>query len=64
MTIETDREDIKQIFAPSTPGMRLWLKALKEDMMREFPPRLPFLRSCLLRLTFQNVWMESWNNLD
>src|SRR5690606_13399469 len=30
MTIETDREDIKQIFAPYAPGIKLRLKALKE----------------------------------
>lgn len=30
MTIETDREDIKQIFAPYAPGINLRLKALKE----------------------------------
>ncbi|WP_044642737.1 SPL family radical SAM protein [Risungbinella massiliensis] len=30
MTIETDREDIKQIFAPYAPGMKLRLKTLKE----------------------------------
>ena len=30
MTIETDREDIKQIFAPYAPGIKLRIKALKE----------------------------------
>jgi DNA repair photolyase len=30
MTIETDREDIKQIFSPYAPGIKLRLKALKE----------------------------------
>ncbi|MED1791411.1 radical SAM protein [Brevibacillus nitrificans] len=30
MTIETDREDIKQLFAPHAPGIKLRLKALKE----------------------------------
>ncbi|WP_026567369.1 SPL family radical SAM protein [Bacillus sp. UNC41MFS5] len=30
MTIETDREEIKQIFAPYAPGINLRLKALKE----------------------------------
>jgi len=30
MTIETDREDIKRIFAPYAPGIKLRMKALKE----------------------------------
>ncbi|WP_404331903.1 SPL family radical SAM protein [Mesobacillus maritimus] len=30
MTIETDREDVKQVFAPYAPGINLRLKALKE----------------------------------
>jgi DNA repair photolyase len=30
MTVETDREDVKRIFAPTAPGIRLRLKALKE----------------------------------
>lgn len=30
MTIETDREDIKRIFAPYAPGIQIRLKALKE----------------------------------
>ncbi|SFE23774.1 hypothetical protein SAMN04487969_101835 [Paenibacillus algorifonticola] len=30
MTIETDREDIKQIFSPYAPGIKLRLKALRE----------------------------------
>ncbi len=28
--IETDREDIKQLFAPYAPGITLRIKALKE----------------------------------
>jgi DNA repair photolyase len=30
ITIETDREDMKRIFAPAAPGVKLRLKALKE----------------------------------
>lgn len=30
MTIETDREDIKQIFSPYAPGIKLRVKALRE----------------------------------
>jgi DNA repair photolyase len=30
MTVETDREDVKRIFAPTAPGIKLRLKALKE----------------------------------
>src|SRR5579875_1383476 len=48
MTIETDREDIKQIFAPSAPGIKLRIKALKEVHNARIPtqasisPVLPF----------------------
>jgi len=30
MTIETDREEMKRVFAPSAPGIRLRMKALRE----------------------------------
>ncbi|KGR76340.1 SPL family radical SAM protein [Ureibacillus sinduriensis] len=30
MTVETDREDIKRLFAPHAPGIKLRIKALKE----------------------------------
>lgn len=48
MTIETDREDIKQIFAPYAPGIKLRLKALKEvhdagiSTQASISPVLPF----------------------
>ncbi|WP_026695610.1 SPL family radical SAM protein [Peribacillus kribbensis] len=48
MTIETDREDIKRIFAPSAPGISMRLKALKEVHEAGIPtqasisPVLPF----------------------
>lgn len=49
MMIETDREDIKQIFAPYAPGMKLRLKALKEvhdagiSTQASISPVLPFI---------------------
>ncbi|QQZ10936.1 SPL family radical SAM protein [Heyndrickxia vini] len=48
MTIETDREEIKQIFAPYAPGIKIRLKALKEIHDAGIPtqasisPVLPF----------------------
>lgn len=48
MTIETDREDMKRIFAPSAPGIRMRLKALKEvhdagiTTQASISPVLPF----------------------
>jgi DNA repair photolyase len=48
MTIETDREDMKRLFAPSAPGIGLRMKALKEVHDAGIPtqaavsPVLPF----------------------
>src|SRR5690606_2794827 len=48
MTIETDREDVKRIFAPYASGIKLRLKVLKEIHDAEIPtqvsisPVLPF----------------------
>lgn len=48
MTIETDREDIKRIFAPYAPGIQLRLKALREvyeagiSTQASISPVLPF----------------------
>ncbi|MEH7121331.1 radical SAM protein [Neobacillus vireti] len=48
MTIETNREDIKQIFAPYAPGIKLRMKALKEvygagiSTQASISPVLPF----------------------
>ncbi|MED4227839.1 SPL family radical SAM protein [Neobacillus cucumis] len=48
MTVETDREDIKQIFAPYAPGIKLRIKALKEvhdagiSTQASISPVLPF----------------------
>lgn len=48
MTIETDREDMKRIFAPYAPGIKLRLKALRElhdagmSTQASISPVLPF----------------------
>jgi DNA repair photolyase len=48
MTVETDREEIKQIFAPYAPGIKLRMKALKEvhdagiSTQASISPVLPF----------------------
>ncbi|MGV3463873.1 MAG: SPL family radical SAM protein [Heyndrickxia sp.] len=48
MTIETDREDVKRIFAPYAPGIKIRLKALKEihdagiSTQASISPVLPF----------------------
>jgi DNA repair photolyase len=48
MTVETDREDIKQIFAPYAPGISLRIKGLKEvhdagiSTQASISPVLPF----------------------
>ncbi|MBT2738884.1 radical SAM protein [Bacillus sp. ISL-7] len=48
MTVETDREDIKQIFAPYAPGIKLRLNALKQvhdagiSTQASISPVLPF----------------------
>lgn len=48
MTIETDREDVRKIFAPFAPGIKLRLKALKEvhdagiSTQASISPVLPF----------------------
>lgn len=48
MTIETDREDIKQLFSPYAPGIKLRIKALKEvhdagvSTQASISPVLPF----------------------
>ncbi|WP_077622597.1 SPL family radical SAM protein [Sediminibacillus massiliensis] len=48
VTIETDREDIKRVFAPYAPGIKLRLKALKEvhdagiTTQASISPVLPF----------------------
>jgi DNA repair photolyase len=67
MTIETDREDIKQIFAPSAPGIKLRLKALKEvqnagiSTQASISPVLPFTPDfpILLEGIVDHIWIDT-----
>jgi len=67
MTIETDREDIKQIFAPSAPGIKLRLKALKEVheagifTQASISPVLPFTPDfpILLEGIVDHIWIDT-----
>jgi len=67
MTIETDREDIKQIFAPSAPGIKLRLKALKEvhnagiSSQASISPVLPFTPDfpILLEGIVDHIWIDT-----
>lgn len=67
MTVETDREDIKQIFAPYAPGIKLRLKALKEIHDAGIPtqasisPVLPFTPDFpkLLDGIVDRVWIDT-----
>lgn len=67
MTLETDREDIKQIFAPYAPGIKLRLKALKEVHDAGIPtqasvsPVLPFTPDFpkLLEGIVDRVWIDT-----
>ncbi|WP_409289147.1 radical SAM protein [Peribacillus sp. SCS-37] len=69
MTIETDREDIKRIFAPKAPGIRLRLKALKEihdaglSTQAAISPVLPFTPDFpeLLAGTVDHIWIDTLN---
>ncbi|MEK3993116.1 SPL family radical SAM protein [Robertmurraya sp. FSL R5-0851] len=67
MTIETDREDIKRIFAPYAPGIRLRLKALKQIHDAGIPtqasisPVLPFTPEFpkLLEGMVDHIWIDT-----
>lgn len=67
MTIETDREDIKQIFAPYAPGIKLRMKALKEihdagiSTQASISPVLPFTPDFpkLLEGIVEHVWIDT-----
>ncbi|WP_409297896.1 SPL family radical SAM protein [Peribacillus sp. SCS-26] len=69
MTIETDREDIKRIFAPKAPGIRLRLKALKEihdaglSTQAAISPVLPFTPAFpeLLAGIVDHIWIDTLN---
>ncbi|WP_100407819.1 SPL family radical SAM protein [Bacillus solitudinis] len=67
MTIETDREDIKQIFSPYAPGIKLRIKALKEVHDRGIPtqvsisPVLPFTPDFpkVLDGIVEHIWIDT-----
>ncbi|ALC92784.1 DNA photolyase [Bacillus sp. FJAT-18017] len=67
MTIETDREDIKQIFASYAPSIHLRLKALKEvhdagiTTQASISPVLPFTPDFpkILLGTAEHVWIDT-----
>ncbi|WP_123043684.1 SPL family radical SAM protein [Cohnella candidum] len=69
MTIETDREEIKRIFAPYAPGIRLRIKALKEVHEAGIPtqasisPVLPFTPDFPKLLTdiADHIWIDTLN---
>lgn len=67
MTIKTDREDIKRIFAPYAPGIKLRIKALKEIHEAGIPtqasisPVLPFTPDFPKALSgiAQHIWIDT-----
>jgi DNA repair photolyase len=67
MTIETDREDIKQIFTPNAPGIKLRLKALRElheaeiTTQASISPVLPFTPDFpkLLKGIVDRIWIDT-----
>lgn len=67
MTIETDREDIKQIFAPNAPGIKLRLKAMKEihdagiTTQASISPVLPFTPDFpkALERIVDHIWIDT-----
>lgn len=69
LTIESDREDIKRIFAPYAPGFGLRLKALKKlhdagiTTQAAISPVLPFTPDfpALLEGIVDRIWMDTMN---
>lgn len=69
MTIETDREDMKQIFAPHAPGIQLRIKALKDlheaglATQAAVSPVLPFTPGFprLLEGNVDRIWIDTMN---
>lgn len=69
MTIETDREDMKRIFAPLAPGIKLRIKALRElhdagiPTQASISPVLPFTPEFanVLQGTVDRIWIDTLN---
>ncbi len=67
ITIETDREDIKQLFAPYAPGINMRLKALKEvhdagiSTQASISPVLPFTPDFpkVLEGIVNHIWIDT-----
>jgi len=67
MTIETDRDDIKHIYSPLAPGIKLRLKALKElheagiTTQASISPVLPFTPNFpkLLEGIVDRIWIDT-----
>jgi DNA repair photolyase len=67
MTIETDREEIRRIFAPAAPGVRLRMKVLKElhdagiFTQAAISPVLPFTPEfpALLEGVADRIWIDT-----
>jgi len=67
MTIETDRDDIRQIFAPYSPGIKLRLNALKEvheagiSTQASISPVLPFTPEFprVLEGIVDHIWIDT-----
>jgi DNA repair photolyase len=67
MTIETDKDDIRQIFAPIAPGIKLRLKALKEvhdagiSTQASISPVLPFTPEFpkVLEGIVDHIWIDT-----
>lgn len=69
MTIETDREDIKRLFAPVAPGIKLRIQALREvhevgiTTQASISPVLPFTPDFpkLLEGIVDRIWIDTLN---
>lgn len=69
MTIETDREDMKRLFAPYAPGIKLRIKALKKIFDSGIPtqasisPVLPFTPDFpkVLNGIVDSIWIDTLN---
>lgn len=69
MTIETDREDIKRLFAPVAPGIKLGIQALREvhevgiTIQASISPVLPFTPDFpkLLEGIVDRIWIDTLN---